>query len=344
MVRKYRYIIKSIILFVGLSFPICPTAAQQSCAAQSREDSIRTFLSMVGEPKESIEQIITTQPPYSYEDIIDFYIGRGGLSATYDPKNNSWDWGTPPLLASDSAFVRITIDFIIDRIIHDSLLDWMDKYLWKYYFGAFSPNMQCNLNTLLSGTKMILERFRTPYAADLLSWYYYNDLLRTGSKIAQAEFLFYCMALYVYSGGKDCRSLDCSLIPVDLDMWIYDAVWLEKCYRRKKQNMSSDQQQPDYFAQYKNSIPWNYTNKNISISLSDAMLVDLEKLLDIGIQNSDLECTLTKAFALITGSIFPQDIEQGKELLFTVWPEMQTSEIWLYISPDTYAPTITEPN
>ena len=134
MIRKYRYIIKSIILFVGLSFPIYPTAAQQSCAAQSREDSIRTFLSMVGEPKESIEQIITTQSPYSYEDIIDFYIGRGGLSATYDPKINSWDWGTPPLLASDSAFVRITIDFIIDRIICDSLLDWMDKYLWKCFY------------------------------------------------------------------------------------------------------------------------------------------------------------------------------------------------------------------
>lgn len=327
--NKCRYIIIRIILIANF---YCPIAAHQYGDTISREDSIRTFLSMLGETKESIEQIIAIQPPYSYEDLIDNYLRWGGTPITYNKKNTSWDWGIPPLLDSDSTFVKITIDFIINRIVSDSLIDWMDKYLWTYYFGAFSPSIQCNINTLLFGTKMILERFSTPYAADMLSLYYYNDMIRTNNKIAQAEFLFYSMALYVYSGGKDSRSLDCSLTPIDLDMWIYDAVWLEKCYQRKKQNTLSDNQQIDYFGQYKSYIPWDYTNKSISISISDSMLVELENLLDIGIQNSDIECTLTKAFALITGSIFPQNIEQGKELLFTIWPEMRTSEIWLYLS------------
>ena len=324
----------SIILFVGMS---CPIAAQQYCTAQGREDSIRTFLSTMGEPQGSIEQIINIFPTYSCDDIVDMYLGLVGLPMTFNVRTSTWELGLPALACTDSAYVHHSIDYLADRIIHDTLTCLLDKYIWNYFYTCKIPHVSVNMESVITCTKDAFKRFHTPIAARLLLWYY-NKEDGQNTKDFMANYLYYAMASYVYSGGRQYELLDCNLFLAN--MWTYDDVWLEKCRKRYNKNAKLVEKPIDYFGQYRELITWDFGTCS-PILLPKSQIEEIEHRLNMGIMNHDLECTLTKAFALITGSILPQDIEQGKELLFTVWPEMQTSEIWLYISPNSYAPTVT---
>ena len=320
---KYLHIVITIIL----TFHINLSYAGLYVRGENRIDSIHAFLSFMGEPNDNIKQIMDTFPLYSYDDIVEMYLGNMGIPVAFNVTTLEWEWGLPAQIGTDSIYVRRSIDYLMDRIINDSLTCLLDKYIWNYYYNSELRYIHVNMEYIVSCTEMVLAKFHIPIAAQLLLWYYYNEIQRRNNSDVQAKYLYYAMACYVYSGGKQYRGLDCDF---PTDMWLYDANWIEKCNKRAKQDGELNTYGIDYYGKYRELVNWK-SNSGVPLVLEDSTIKVLEKALDIGVEFSDVECTLTKAFALITGSILPCDAKQGKVLLLSIWPEMKESKLWSYL-------------
>ena len=321
---KYLHIVITIIL----TFHINLSSAGLYVRGENRIDSIYTFLSFMGESNDNIKQIIDAFPLYSYDDIVEMYLGNMGIPVAFNTTTLEWEWGLPAQIGTDSIYVRRSIDYLMDRIINDSLTYLLDKYVWNYYYNSEVRYIHVNMGYIVLCTEVALEKLHIPMAAQLLLWYYYNEIQRRNSSFVQAKYLYYAMACYVYSGGKQYSGLDCDF---PTDMWLYDANWIEKCNKRAKQDVELNTYGIDYYGKYRELVYWK-SNSRVPLILEDSTMKAFEKALDIGIEFSDVECTLTKAFALITGSILRCNTTQGKVLLLSIWPEMNESKLWSYLN------------
>lgn len=318
----------------NLYIRLCILALASTCAVladgQSRADSIRAFLTEFGEKEKYIAPIIEHCDEYSFDSVYHIYIGEHVLH--YDEARNEMvniHYGVP-----GSHYMRYNVNYIKNHMAEDENGEMIRLFTRLIMQGT--PH-----DSVINLAEYYWRQHHIPSAlcVELCYWAEWKYTYRIDMPRSEAIYLYYCMATYVLLQGKSWRDfyryygLDFkfkyrklyagSMIPCD-KRWVRNF---------KKEHKTLSQGESNSFYYQFRSVHL-FDDIKVPFVLTESMREQVQDALDKGIEANERECVITKAFALITGTILDCDIEQGKQLLLSVWPQMTDSPFWEYVKND----------
>lgn len=265
-------------------------------------DSIRSFLEFIGETEPYISQIIeNTNVPY--DSIVFWY--EVGFSYNEFEEHGYW--------TMEPSRVNLGKDYYIRRIVSDTAL-----YNLHILYNRFVSTQ--NNDSLIYCFQYATEKFRDPFAATYYKMLRQLDFRRDKSQEKECLYLYSIMEYAVLVGDfKDI--IDCSII-------LQDSILLSELKLANKKRLQTDA--PDtYFGQYTMYLSNVYKNNSLAI-LSDEDTRELEKLLMEGSSHGEHSCAAILAFAKITGMILDKNVIEGKQILSSIWPQVENSPFGVF--------------
>jgi hypothetical protein len=280
-------------------FVICGSIYCYGVRPVSQCDSIRDYLRLIGEEESTISQLIQcTSIPY--DSIVYYY----EIGASYNEVENGWCWTLYP------SRVNLTKSYYIHRIINDTVLFPHLNILMSRYAGSK------NNDSLIYCSQYATEHYRDPFAA-----LYYQILCEVNYKKSltidsECLFLKAMMESAVLSGNlEDFVSKTFSMVPYD------SLLHAEIRHNRECRDAHT------YYKSYNAQLSDFYLNGAL-LHIDDEVKKKLESTLVDGISCNERCCTILLAFSKITGVVLDKDILMGKQLLISLWPQMEESEFW----------------
>lgn len=297
---------------------------------QNRADSIRAFLTEFGEQEKYIAPIIEHCEEYSFDSVYHTYIREHVLH--YDESRNKMvnlHYGVP-----GSHYMRYNVNYIKNHMAEDENGELIRLFTRLVMQGT--PH-----DSVINMAEFYWHRHHIPSALciELCYWTEWKYTNKIDIPRSEAIYLYYCMATYVLLQGKSWGDfyryygLDFKLKYRDSyagTMIPFDKKWVRNF--KKEHTHLSQGESDSYYFQFR-SIHL-FDDIKVPFIPTESMREQILYVLDKGIEANERECIITKAFALITGTILDRDIEQGKQLLLSVWPQMKDSPFWDYINED----------
>jgi len=305
---------------------LCILAVAMTCGVlvhgQSRADSIRAFLTEFGEREKYIAPIIEHCAEYSFDSVYHLYIREYQLN--YNDSLNKMEKG--------SHYLRINVNYIRNHMAEDDSGELM--HLFTRLIMQGTPH-----DSVINLAEYYWYQHHIPSALhfDLCCWTEWKYSHKVDLPQSEADYLYYCMATYVLLQGKTWRDFyryyglgfklryrklyAGSMIP-------YDKKWVRNFKNTHKPLTQGETD--SYYYQFR--AIHLFDDEDVPFVPSEAICEQVQETLDKGIEANELECIITKAFALITGTILDRNIEQGKQLLLSVWPQMKDSQFWDYVN------------
>lgn len=212
---------------------------------------------------------------------------------------------------SDSVFFKRSIEYTANIILKDTALDLVSRYLYNNYLMP----LDYSSNSIVHWAKEIVNKFHSTDALGILTLHYYNKMLthdKDEYEHAEALLTYYKMLEYVLRGNKRTFHYSpATIIP------------------RNTEWFNTIEVKGSYYHVYRNEIK-QFTNIQLArLSSKDNMRI--QSLLQQGIDNGEEECIIVWAFMKITGCFVEKNIEEGKRILCSIWPDMTHSFFWEYI-------------
>lgn len=264
----------------------------------SQCDSIRAYLELIGEEESSISQLIQyTSIPY--DSIVYYY----EIGASYNKFGNGWCWTFSP------SRVKLTKDYYIHRIINDTALSHL-----HLLFNRFANPI--NNDSLIYCFKYASEHYRDIFAAIYYKTLCEMDYKKDMTIDSECFFLNAVMEYAVLSGELD------DLVRKTFFMVPYDSL-LHAEIRHNRECRAKG----TYYGRYVAQLSELYPNRSF-MYIDDEVKNKLESTLTNGISCNERCCAILLAFSKITGIVLDKDILTGKQLLISLWPQMEESEFW----------------
>jgi len=318
-------------------FIVCGTLAQ----AIERADSIQTFLLEFGEREPYVSQIVEHCEEYTYDSVYYIYVKEQNV-LHFDKIQNKM-CNTIPSIESDSHPMYYKSSYIRNNMYTDIKGDLISLFTIMLMQGT--PH-----DSIIQYSKFYWYVHHIPCALTnhLRSWtewkYTYNEIDHSynvdNRPRKEAIYLYYCMASYVLLQGRNYK-----------DFFRYKGLGIKKIYRKRYytgemipydrewiDNFTNNHRPISDISAYNNYDKFRaihlYDNDKVPFSLSETDKQFIQETLDMGIAAKERECIITKAFALITGTLLDRNLEEGKELLISIWPQMRTSCFWSIIEDE----------
>lgn len=316
---------KLIQMFIALTS--CFIVMPFSMVAQTRQDSIRTFLEDIGETEPHISNILKYSNELSYDSVVSIYIKEQKV-LHFDIDQSRLIKTFAGSYVNKSHYFRLSKDFVGKYMENDKKGELL--HLLKYL----------PIDTRIEYSAYYWNHHHLPIALYSHLTYLYQAKYEGGidNPDSEAKHLFYAMASYVITQGRNYflfyyykrlhmkyfyRKKHCgTMIP-------YDRKWMN--HIRKNHGALSNKGSFSYYKAFR-SLHF-YDNPYEPFCPSEDLRQKVLEILDNGIAAKERECIITKAFALITGTILEQDFEQGKQLLLSIWPQMIDSDFWQILTP-----------
>lgn len=298
--------------------------------AHSRNDSIRTFLMELGEREEYIIPIVENSE-FSFDSVYHIYIREHKILRLNKSRNEMMKVYS----SSSSPFSNHSMDYNLGYFKNHMTEDKNGELLW---FCTTLVMQGIPHDSVIDIAKYYWYHHHIPHALvhELCYWTMWKYEHNVDMPHSEAAFLYYSMAAYVISQGKNYRDFYCyyglniklryrklyagKMIPCD-KKWTRNFLEEHKSLSQVMEN--------NYYYQFRNIHLCD--NKREPFFLTEQKREMIRDILDKGIEANERECIITKAFALITGTCLERDLERGKQLLVSIWPQMENSSFWEYV-------------
>ena len=164
-------------------------------------------------------------------------------------------------------------------------------------------------------------KYATEHYRDFFAANYYKILCGMSYKKdmtidSECSFLNAVMENAVLTGDlEDLVSKSFSMVP-------YDSLLHAEIKRNRECRAKGT-----YYGRYVAQLNELYPNRS-SMYIDDEVKNELESTLISGVSCNERCCAVLLAFTKITGIVLDKDILMGKQLLISLWPQMEESEFW----------------
>ena len=282
--------ISLIILLFLISLPMMST---------STSDSIRRFLTGIGEVEPYISIAANTKKPFTFKDVYDVYC-RGQRITSIKGECQLSDY-------------KVNHRYVMDCIVNDTMLGLLGHMTQGHNF------VEDDCDSLISCYSYAVNHFNSIEAAHLLENIYYQRVRQKGHSL-ENEMPFFFSAMIACALGYPYGI-------IFQESYVYiptDSILLAE------ENLSNEEFQKLFFVdrqRYYQYLPEVFSYK----ILSPLEQQELDSLLTTGAKSGSHFCKVMLAFALITGVPLPKDLERGRDILVDVWPQMKDSPFWNYV-------------
>lgn len=256
-------------------------------ATRYEHDSLRLFLENIGEDSVRISHIMSSPDTINPNDIVHYYLSFWRLRIN-PSQQYEWyiGWG-------DSLYVSKYVKYMYQKIVKDTVLNFIDEYLCEAYLMIHYQDSAAN--AMLRIAEYAIENFHARgkggSAYLIPNLYYYNKKVKDFQKYLQ----YYEMIKMILSPTKNFYCFD------------------EQTNKKLRNIMAIQNGDSPYYFRFRFLLD-SYSDIELA-RLSQKQEKELVDIILQGIDSGEKKSQLTYAFMLLTGQFVEKNEPRGEEIL-----------------------------